>query len=421
MTADTRHDISTCQLPCGLRIIHRLTDSPVCYTGYVITAGTRHEEEADSGMAHFLEHMTFKGTARRRACHITNGLERVGGELNAFTTKQETVYHATVLTEDFARAADLLTDIVFHSTYPQAEIDREVEVIADEIDSYRDTPSDLIFDEFETMLYGHHPLGRDILGSADRLRQYRTADALRFARLHYRPERAVCFIQGHVSFDRAVRTIERLFPAADYAPARPVVTAMETPATPLPAPPAHPIERTVSRDTHQAHVIIGAPACGAEDDDRFALTLLNNILGGPGMNSRLNVRLRERAGLVYSIDSYLNLYPDTGYWNVYFGCDPKDVRRCQRLVRAELARLCAAPLTEGRLSAAKKQLHGQLLISSTAAENYAIALGKTYAHYGKVYSPEALWQAVSTLSAESLCRAARRFYNPDRLCTLTYL
>ena len=185
-------------LPCGLRVIHESSDSPVLYCGYVVCAGTRHETTDDSGMAHFIEHMTFKGTQRRRASQITNGLECVGGDLNAFTTKQETVYYATVLKENFIRAVSLLTDIVFHSTYPQAEIDREVEVICDEIDSYKDSPSELIFDEFETLMYPSQPLGRDILGKAERLRQYTTADALRFARQYYRPENAIFYVYGDV-------------------------------------------------------------------------------------------------------------------------------------------------------------------------------------------------------------------------------
>lgn len=185
-------------LPCGLRVIHESSDSPVLYCGYVVCAGTRHETIDDSGMAHFIEHMTFKGTQRRRASQITNGLECVGGDLNAFTTKQETVYYATVLKENFIRAVSLLTDIVFHSTYPQAEIDREVEVICDEIDSYKDSPSELIFDEFETLMYPSQPLGRDILGKAERLRQYTTADALRFARQYYRPENAIFYVYGDV-------------------------------------------------------------------------------------------------------------------------------------------------------------------------------------------------------------------------------
>lgn len=403
-------------LNCGLRLIVERKASPVLYCGYVICAGTRHEEEADSGMAHFIEHNTFKGTERRRACHITNGLERVGGDLNAYTTKQETVYYATVLRDDFARAADLLTDIVFHSTYPQTEIDKEVEVICDEIDSYKDSPSELIFDEFEAMMYAGQPLGRDILGSAERLRQYTTADALRFTQRYYRPENAVFYVYGDIDPQRVVRTLERLLPASDFV-GLPALTPLSMP-TPIPC--AQSNERVVEKSTHQAHVLIGGPTFAGTDERRFALILLNNMLGGPGMNSRLNLSLREKAGLVYSVDAYLNTYPDTGFWNVYFGCDAHDVKRCRRLLERELLRFIERPLTPAQLSAAKKQLRGQIGISTDASEGYALALGKTFAHYNRHRSIEGIIQSLNAVTAQQLQQVAEEVYSPNRLTTLVY-
>ncbi|MEE1414295.1 MAG: pitrilysin family protein [Prevotellamassilia sp.] len=403
-------------LSCGLRLIVERKTSPVLYCGYVICAGTRHEEEADSGMAHFIEHNTFKGTKRRRACHITNGLERVGGDLNAYTTKQETVYYATVLRDDFARAADLLTDIVFHSTYPQTEIDKEVEVICDEIDSYKDSPSELIFDEFEAMMYAGQPLGRDILGSAERLRQYTTADALRFTQRYYRPENAVFYVYGDIDPQRVVRTLERLLPASDFV-GLPALTPLSMP-TPIPC--AQSNERVVEKSTHQAHVLIGGPTFAGTDERRFALILLNNMLGGPGMNSRLNLSLREKAGLVYSVDAYLNTYPDTGFWNVYFGCDAHDVKRCRRLLERELLRFIEHPLTPAQLSAAKKQLRGQIGISTDASEGYALALGKTFAHYNRHRSIEGIIQSLNAVTAQQLQQVAEEVYSPNRLTTLVY-
>ena len=393
---------------------HRV--SPVLYCGYVVCAGTRHEESADSGMAHFIEHTTFKGTHRRRACHITNGLERVGGDLNAYTTKQETVYYATVLRDDFSRAADLLTDIVFHSTYPQAEIDKEVEVICDEIDSYKDSPSELIFDEFEAMMYSGQPLGRDILGSAERLRQYTTADALRFTQRYYRPENAVFYVYGDVDPQRVVRTLERLLPASDFLDL-PRLSPLQRP---VPVPCSQQNERIVKKSTHQAHVLIGGPTFAGTDERRFALILLNNMLGGPGMNSRLNLSLREKAGLVYSVDAYLNTYPDTGFWNVYFGCDAHDVKRCRRLLERELLRFIDTPLTPTQLAAAKKQLRGQIGISTDASEGYALALGKTFAHYNRHRSIEAIIKNLDAVTAEQLQAVAAEVYCPERLTTLVY-
>ena len=367
-------------------------------------------------MAHFIEHNTFKGTERRRACHITNGLERVGGDLNAYTTKQETVYYATVLRDDFARAADLLTDIVFHSTYPQTEIDKEVEVICDEIDSYKDSPSELIFDEFEAMMYAGQPLGRDILGSAERLRQYTTADALRFTQRYYRPENAAFYVYGDIDPQRVVRTLERLLPASDFV-GLPALTPLSMP-TPIPC--AQSNERIVEKSTHQAHVLIGGPTFAGTDERRFALILLNNMLGGPGMNSRLNLSLREKAGLVYSVDAYLNTYPDTGFWNVYFGCDAHDVKRCRRLLERELLRFIERPLTPAQLSAAKKQLRGQIGISTDASEGYALALGKTFAHYNRHRSIEGIIQSLNAVTAQQLQQVAEEVYSPNRLTTLVY-
>lgn len=402
-------------LPCGLRIIHEPSASPVLYCGYVVLAGTRHEDEADSGMAHFIEHLSFKGTTHRRACHIVNGLERVGGDLNAYTTKQETVYYATVLKDDFKRAADLLTDIVFHSTFPQAEIDKEVEVICDEIDSYKDSPSEIIFDEFESLMYPGQPLGRDILGNAERLRQYTTADALRFTHRYYHPQNAVFYVYGDVPFAQIVRTLERLLLPTDFA----AFTASALSSIP-PQPQITAQERIVSKGTHQAHVLIGAPTFAGTDARRFALLLLNNMLGGPGMNSRLSLSLREKAGLVYSIDSYLNTYPDTGFWNVYFGCDAHDVGRCRRLLLRELRRFIERPLSDSQLAAAKKQLCGQVVISTDAAESYALALGKTFAHYGTHRNVSALCSRIREITAADVQQVAAEIYADDRLTTLIY-
>ena len=404
-------------LSCGLRVIYEHKPSAVLYCGYVVCAGTRHEDVADSGMAHFIEHVTFKGTERRRACHITNGLERVGGDLNAYTTKQETVYYATVLKKDFARAADLLTDIVFHSVYPQGEIDKEVEVICDEIDSYKDSPSELIFDEFEAMMFEGQPLGRDILGNAERLRQYTTVDALRFARNYYRPTNAAFYVYGDVPFAQVVRVLERLLPVVDFVQ-RPAFVA-----PPIATPCAKNIrnERVVEKGTHQAHVLVGGPTFAGTDSRRFALVLLNNMLGGPGMNSRLNISLRERAGLVYSVDSYLNTYPDAGFWNVYFGCDVHDVKRCRKLLERELCKFIDRELTPSQLVAAKKQLCGQIGISTDAAEGYALALGKTFAHYNRHRNVPRLIEDINGVTAEDLQQTAAEVYDPQKLTTLVYV
>jgi predicted Zn-dependent peptidase len=395
----------------GLRVIHEHRKANVVYCGYVLCTGTRHESDADSGMAHFIEHMSFKGTERRRACHITNCLERVGGDLNASTSKQETVYTATVLRNDLARAIDLLSDIVFHSTYPQSEIEREVEVICDEIDSYLDSPSELIFDDFESLVYGGHPLGRDILGNAQRLRTYTTADALRFVRQHYVPANCAFYVYGDVDFKQVVRLLEK---ATADIPAGVANVGGFIPHSYVPQT----VER--KKNTHQAHVVLGAPAYGADDERRFGMLLLNNILGGPGMNSRLNLSVREKAGLVYSIDSYLSTYPDTGLWNIYFGCDPHDVNRCLRLIKRELQRLATTPLTPSQLRAAKQQLKGQIGISCDSSEGYAIAMGKTFAHYNVHRDVANICQEIDALTSDALLQIAQDVYAPEKFTTLIY-
>ncbi|MGM9692484.1 MAG: M16 family metallopeptidase [Alloprevotella sp.] len=402
-------------LPNGLRLVCERTASDVVYCGYVVGAGTRHEDAADEGMAHFVEHLSFKGTERRSSAAVNNALERYGGDLNAYTNKQGTVYHATVLKAQFARAADLLTDIVFHSTFPQREIDKEVDVICDEIESFKDSPSELIFDEFEQRLFAGSPLGRDILGTAGCLKTYTTADALRFTRQHYRPENAVFFLSGDIEGKKAAQTLQRLF--EKYPVDRPA-----TPETAIaPALAAHRFDVSVNKDTHQAHVMIGAPTFGGSDGRRFALLLLNNMLGGPGMSSRLNIALRERAALVYSVDSYVSTYPDAGYWHVYFGCDGADVAHCCRLVQRELRRFAETPLTPGRLAAAKAQLCGQIGIAQDNGESRALALGRTYAEYGTVRDIALLRQNIEAVTAEDLRSLAAEIFAPERLCRLVYM
>lgn len=403
--------LQTHQLANGLTLLFEPCDSEVVFCGYVLSAGTRHEDEADSGMAHFLEHITFKGTTSRRAFQINNCLERVGGDLNAYTSKQETVYTAAVQRKDFLRAADLLTDIVFRSIYPQAEIEREAEVICDEIDSYRDAPAELIFDEYEAMLYRGHALGRDILGEAARLRSYTTADADAFAHRFYVPSNALFYASGNLSFDRFVRTMERL--TADL----PIVTV---PCLSQPLPDYLPELRRVKKDTHQAHVVLGNRVLGGNDTQRYSLLLLNNLLGGPGMNSRLNIALREKAGLVYAVDSSISLYPDTGTWSVYFGCDSQDIERCRRLVHRELRRFIDNPLTPRQLSAAKQQVVGQVRIGRENRENRIANMAKNYALYGAVLPFDEVVETFYQITAEELQQLAARVFSEDQLTTLIY-
>ncbi len=407
----------TFTLDNGLRVIHRPDSSPIVYCGYQINAGTRDEKPGEEGLAHFCEHTTFKGTSRRKAWHVLNGLESVGGDLNAFTTKEDTVYYAAILKEHASRAVDLLTDIVFHSVYPQHELDKEVEVVCDEIESYNDSPSELIFDEFENMIFDGHPLGHNILGTADNVRRFTTVDAQRFTRRHYRPDNAVFFIAGDVDFKKIVRQLQRAdWPETPHVPHASV--APIAPNGPFASNP--PSSLTVNRNTHQAHVMLGCRAYDIHDDRRMSLYLLNNMLGGPGMNARLNLSLRERHGLVYTVESTMVSYSDTGLWAIYFGCDPHDVKRCMRLVRRELDKVMEKPLSAVQLAKAKKQLKGQIGVACDNRESFALDFGKSFLHYGWEKDISTLFRNIEAITPEGIQQVARELMAPDRLTTLVY-
>ena len=393
--AEMQYNIHT--LSNGLRIIHEPSSSKVAYCGFAVDAGTRDEAENEQGMAHFVEHLIFKGTRKRKAWHILNRMENVGGDLNAYTNKEETVIYSAFLTEHFGRALELLADIVFHSTFPQNEIEKETEVIIDEIQSYEDTPSELIFDDFEDMIFRNHPLGRNILGRPDLLKKFRSEDAMAFTSRFYQPSNMVFFVLGDFNFQKIVRQVEKLL--VDL----PLVT-VENQRT---IPPLYvPEQLVVHKETHQAHVMIGSRGYNAYDDKRTALYLLNNILGGPGMNSRLNVSLRERRGLVYTVESNLTSYTDTGAFCIYFGTDPEDVDTCLKLTYKELKRMRDVKMTSSQLMAAKKQLIGQIGVASDNNENNALGMAKTFLHYNKYESSESVFRRIEALTAEGLLEVA---------------
>ena len=405
---------NTYTLSNGLRVIHLPSASPVVYCGYEIAAGTRDEEPGEEGLAHFVEHVTFKGTARRSSLQILNTLERVGGDLNAFTQKEDTVYYAAILKEHLPKAVDLLTDIVFHSTYPQTEIDKEVEVICDEIESYNDSPAELIYDDFENILFEGHPLGHNILGNAERVRKFTTEDALRFARKYYTPENSIFFAYGDVEFEKLVRLLEKEERGEKGEERGERKEEREM----LSGSASNFIIR--EKGTHQAHVMLGTRGYDILHPLRIPLYLLNNLLGGPGMNARLNISLRERNGLVYTVESTMVSYGDTGLWGVYFGCDPHDVKRCLRLVRRELDKIIEKPLTDSQLKAAKRQLKGQIGIACDNREQFALDFGKSFLHYGWEKDITSLYSQIEEVTAEQIQQVARELMSEDRITTLVY-
>ena len=424
---------NTYTLDNGLRIIHLPSDSKVVYCGYQINAGTRNEEPGEEGLAHFCEHVTFKGTERRKAWHILNCLESVGGDLNAYTNKEGTVYYSAILKEHIARAVDLLSDIVFHSVYPQAEIDKEVEVICDEIESYNDSPAELIYDEFENILFKGSPLGHNILGTAEQVRRFTTGDALRFTRKLYRPDNAIFFAYGDIDFKKLVKLLKTLnFEHGTWNFMNSKTS--ETQAAEMEAGDAnHKVQSSkfnvqstegqtivMQKNTHQAHVMIGTRAYDVNDDRRMPLYLLNNMLGGPGMNAKLNLALREHNGLVYTVESTMVAYGDTGVWSIYFGCDEHDVKRCLRLVRKELDKFMQKPLSEAQLKAAKKQIKGQIGVACDNRENFALDFGKSFLHYGWEKNVDRLYEQVDEITAEQIQAVAKELFDKDRLTTLIF-
>ena len=428
---------NTYTLDNGLRIIHLPSDSKVVYCGYQINAGTRNEEPGEEGLAHFCEHVTFKGTERRKAWHILNCLESVGGDLNAYTNKEGTVYYSAILKEHIARAVNLLTDIVFHSVYPQAEIDKEVEVICDEIESYNDSPAELIYDEFENIIFKGSPLGHNILGTAEQVRSFKTEDALRFTRKLYRPDNAIFFAYGDIDFKKLVRLLKKSFLSEERRVKSEETTFGDRRESQFNSPEAqaqfniqhstfntqHSFEGqtiVMQKNTHQAHVMIGTRAYDVNDSRRMPLYLLNNMLGGPGMNAKLNLALREHNGLVYTVESTMVAYGDTGVWSIYFGCDEHDVKRCLRLVRKELDKFMQKPLSEAQLKAAKKQIKGQVGVACDNRENFALDFGKSFLHYGWEKNVDRLYEQVDEITAEQIQAVAQELFDKDRLTTLIF-
>ena len=412
---------NTHTLDNGLRIIHLPSAEQVIYCGYQVAAGTRDELSGEEGMAHFCEHMTFKGTERRNALQIINSLEQLGGDLNAFTNKEDTTFYAAIQKEHIGKAVDLLTDIVFHSTYPQHEIDKEVEVICDEIESYNDSPAELIFDEFENILFAGHPLGHNILGKAEQLRTYKTEDALHFVRRHYRPDNAIFFAYGDLDFEKLVKKIrnEKLeIRNDDYQPSEDSTYKTNQHSSSL--IPHSSLNETRIIGSHQAHVMLGTRGYDIHHPLRIPLYLLNNILGGPGMNARLNLSLRERNGLVYTVESTMVSYSDTGIWNIYFGCDPHDVNKCLRLVRRELDKVMEKPLSESQLRAAKRQLKGQIAIACDNREQFALDFGKSFLHYGWEKDVTSLFDNIDKVTATDIQTVAQELFIPERLTTLIF-
>ena len=399
-------------LPSGLRVVYRHSRSDVTYCGLTINAGTRDETPEEHGIAHFVEHTLFKGTHKHSAYFINNRLESVGGELNAFTTKEETVIHATILKHDLHKALELIAQMAFAPTFPEKEVQKERVVILDEINAYKDNPSEQIFDDFEERLFNGAAIGRPILGNADALQYIKTQHLRNFVARHYHPQNMVLSIVGNVRFSRVEQLAAKYFDAF----------RLHGTVQPRLLPQTHTAFReTINRNTFQSHCIIGTRAYALHDSRRIGLALLNNYLGGPASNSLLNTLLREKHGLVYTIESNYNAYSDCGALSVYFGTDKEQADKCRDLVIKELEKLCREPMNNLQLQRIKKQLLGQLAIAGDNSEAQMLNQGKSLLVFNKVETLKQIAEKIEALTTQQLQEIAQEVLAPEKLSWLIYV
>ena len=401
-------------LPNGLRIICSPNHSVVTHVGVYINVGSRDESGAEEGIAHFIEHSVFKGTEHRRSYHIRNRIDGVGGELDAFTSKEETCVYASVLSQHLERALELFADILFHSTFPEHEIEKEKDVVIEEINLYRDTPSDLIYDDFEERIFGAHPLAHNILGTKRNVKHFSPDMLRRFMRDHYTPDRMVVSAVGDIDFSRLVRLCEKHFGTPD-------IQTSERPDIRQTVPPLSlPFNATVNKHTHQVHLLIGGSAPTLFDTQKTAFTLLNNIVGGPALNSRLNVAVREKQGFCYTIESQYVPFTDAGLFYIYAGVDSGAADRSTELILAELRRLRDVPLSPQQLRAAQRQLIGQMAINNDLALNEMQSIGKAFLNFERVDTLDDMSRDILAVTADDIQMVARQYLAEESLSRLYY-
>lgn len=412
MTAKRFHDIFTYHtLSNGLKIVHK--HQPGCnaeYCGLAVKAGSRNETPSTYGLAHFVEHTIFKGTDKRHAWHILNRMESVGGELNAYTSEEVTMVYSGFPRGNLTRAIELIADLISHSRFPEAEIERERDVILDEWDSYLDTPADAIFDDFNDLMFHGSSLGHNILGTPDTIRSFTSDDCRNFLTKFYVPSNMTMFFLGSTPPQRVFDIAERYLGILHHP----------TPDTDSYEPPLNaPFDLVKSKSTHQSHTVIGARIPGLYADKNRSFALLNNMLGGPSMNSRLNVELRERRGYVYSVDSYTSLFSDCGQLTIYFGCDKKDIPECRRIIFDILREMAEKPLKPRALAAAKKQYIGQSIVSAENREQLALSIGRATLFNGKVFPADEVLERIMSITPDDICQAAE-WLLPEKCSILTF-
>lgn len=396
----------------GIRVVHQQVSGMVAHAGVLINAGSRDEQENEHGLAHFIEHTFFKGTQHRKAFHVISRLDNIGAELNAFTTKEETMVYASFLKEYTNRAMELLSDIVFNSVFPEHELKKEREVVRDEIDSYKDTPSEMIFDQFDEEVFKGHSLGRNILGGKRNILRYSKKEIQDFLERNYQTDQIVVAFVGDMSYSKFVKVTEKYF---DHIPASSRTHHRDT------FEDYKPFEKVLNKKVNQNHCMIGNVAYNFFDErKKLILTLLSNLLGGTGMNSRLNLSIRERRGYAYHVESNYTPYFDTGLFNIYLGCNNGYLEPSIKLVHQELKDLREKPLGPVQLNMAKRQMIGQMAIYYESNLNEMLSMAKSSLLYNKIESIEEIAQKLEDITVSDIMEVANEVFAPEALSTLIY-
>lgn len=399
------------ELENGIRVIHHPIKNRVAHCGFIINTGTRDEKITENGMAHFIEHSIFKGTKKRKSHHILNRIDNVGGEINAYTTKEKTCIYASFTNEHIERATELLSDILFNSIFPEKELEKEKEVIIDEIYSYQDNPFEQIYDDFEEYIFQKHPLAMNILGTVESVKSLNRSKILDFIEHNYSPDQVIFSIVGDFS-EKKINTLTH-----KYLIETPLKINQQKRKTFLNY---KAFNKSIERDVYQAHCMIGNIAYGSQHKNKVDLILLNNILGGPAMNSRLNMGIREKYGFTYNIESTYNTYSDIGVFGIYLGTDIKHLEKSTKLVHKELKKLRTKKLSVAQLHKAKQQLIGQITLAEENKSNVMIGLGESLLFYNKIDSLEEVYQKINAVTADNLIDVANEIFAPESMSTLTY-
>lgn len=395
----------------GIRLIHKEVQSPISHFGVLVNVGTRDEDADCEGVAHFVEHTIFKGTTHRNAYQVTNRIECVGGDLNACTAKEDTCFHASFLSSDYERTIELLSDILFNSTFPEKEIEKEKDVVLEEINYYKDTPSELIFDEIEEVVFANHALGKNILGTKKSLKKLSRKNLLQFVQDHYSAGNIVLSSVGNIASEKLLKLVNKYFNHALPAPA---------PSSRLPFTSYSPKTITKHKNISQAHVMLANVAYALPDEKRLPLVLLANLLGGPALSARLNNVIREKMGLAYSVEAAYTPFSDTGLFTIYLGCENHMIQKCIELTYKELRKLKDAKLGSLQLHYAKKQFLGQIAITNEAKLNEMLSIGRSALAFNEVESAEEAFKKIEELTAEELWDVANEVFVPEQFTQLIY-